>query len=35
MSHSFVVGYCLDYCEVYRDLPHLAVVNNVSIDNVN
>lgn len=23
----FVVGYCLDFNEVYRDLKHLAVIN--------
>eukprot|EP01038_Epipyxis_sp_PR26KG_P006531 gene6531-8973_t len=26
---KFVVGYCLDYNEVYRDLVHLAVINEV------
>jgi hypothetical protein len=26
---EFAVGYCLDYNEVYRDLPHIAVINAV------
>lgn len=28
----FAVGYCLDYNEVYRDLPHIAVINQTGID---
>eukprot|EP00600_Ochromonadales_sp_CCMP1393_P008005 CAMPEP_0174971272 /NCGR_PEP_ID=MMETSP0004_2-20121128/9890_1 /TAXON_ID=420556 /ORGANISM="Ochromonas sp., Strain CCMP1393" /LENGTH=234 /DNA_ID=CAMNT_0016221183 /DNA_START=138 /DNA_END=842 /DNA_ORIENTATION=- len=29
---EFVVGYCLDYNEVYRDLPHIAVINQAGIE---
>lgn len=29
---KFVVGYCLDYNEAYRDLQHIAVVNDVGIE---
>lgn len=24
----FVIGYCLDFNEVYRDLKHLAIIND-------
>eukprot|EP00598_Pedospumella_elongata_P012900 CAMPEP_0185012568 /NCGR_PEP_ID=MMETSP1098-20130426/98369_1 /TAXON_ID=89044 /ORGANISM="Spumella elongata, Strain CCAP 955/1" /LENGTH=246 /DNA_ID=CAMNT_0027541633 /DNA_START=135 /DNA_END=875 /DNA_ORIENTATION=+ len=29
---EFAVGYCLDYNEVYRDLPHIGVINQLGID---
>ena len=28
---AFVVGYCLDYNEVFRDLNHICVINNEGI----
>ena len=31
-SNRFAVGYCLDYNEVYRDLPHIGVINQLGID---
>lgn len=31
LGFSFVVGYCLDFNEVFRDLPHLAIISEVSI----
>lgn len=27
----FVVGYCLDYNEFYRDMNHIAVINQVKL----
>ncbi|KAJ1401813.1 hypoxanthine-guanine phosphoribosyltransferase, partial [Ochromonadaceae sp. CCMP2298] len=29
---EFVVGYCLDYNEVYRDLTHICIINQEGID---
>jgi hypoxanthine phosphoribosyltransferase len=29
---AFVVGFCLDYNEVFRDLPHIAVINANGIE---
>lgn len=29
---KFVVGYCLDFNEVFRDLSHLAVINNTGFE---
>lgn len=29
---AFVVGYCLDYNEVYRDLNHICVINQAGIN---
>jgi hypoxanthine phosphoribosyltransferase len=29
---EFVVGYCLDYNEIYRDLNHICVINEAGIE---
>ena len=29
IPNLFVVGYCLDYNEHYRDLAHICVINDV------
>lgn len=29
---KFIVGYCMDYNEVYRDLSHIAVIGSVGIE---
>ena len=29
IPNAFVVGYCLDYNEHYRDLAHICVINDV------
>ncbi len=30
--HRFIVGYCLDYNEAYRDLGHIGVINAAGIE---
>jgi hypoxanthine-guanine phosphoribosyltransferase len=31
VQYRFVIGYCLDYNEMGRDLPHLAVINDCGV----
>jgi hypoxanthine phosphoribosyltransferase len=31
IPNKFVVGYGMDYNQIYRDLPHIAVINRVGI----
>ncbi|CAH0473180.1 unnamed protein product [Peronospora belbahrii] len=28
---KFVIGYCLDYNEIFRDLDHICIINDVGI----
>ena len=30
--NRFIVGYCLDYNEAYRDLGHIGVINSEGIE---
>mmetsp|Transcript_17579 Transcript_17579/g.39738 ORF Transcript_17579/g.39738 Transcript_17579/m.39738 type:complete len:108 (+) Transcript_17579:519-842(+) len=32
IPNRFVVGYCLDYNEAYRDLNHVCVINDAGIE---
>ncbi|KAI9919724.1 hypothetical protein PsorP6_017303 [Peronosclerospora sorghi] len=31
IPNKFVIGYCLDYNEIFRDLDHICVINDVGI----
>lgn len=32
MMVRFVIGYCLDYNEIYRDMEHICVINSFGIE---
>ncbi|KAF4698078.1 hypoxanthine phosphoribosyltransferase 1 [Perkinsus olseni] len=32
VPNAFVVGFCLDYNEAFRDLEHVAVISNAAVD---